>query len=144
MSNFVVKVNPVEVLSLQKEGGDILINPEAEDSIIKLLDIQKKVNEVVDNLKAKIEEQALEFNPDFSSIKGTRLKINYSASGAKYKDDGTVKARRVKFWNKKISWSINSKAVDEYRARRHALPIGIVDVPRKKTIRFSVSEAENE
>lgn len=143
-NELVVKINPAKILQAQKDGQNIVFDPNAEKSIIKLLDMQREVNEAVEWLKSEIERQALEYNDGFSSIKGERLKINYSASGAKYRDDGTVKTRRARFWNKKTVWSINSKAVDEFRASRHVLPTGIIEAPRKKTIRITVSEDSDE
>lgn len=143
-SELVVKVNLVEILQNQKDGGDVVINPNAEDAIIRLLSIQAEVNKAVDILKAEIERQALEFNPNFSAIKCEKLKINYSAAGAKYKDNGTVKFHSSKFWKKKTTWTPDSKAIDAHRAKYYRLPTGITEVERKKTIRITVSEVTNE
>lgn len=143
-NELVVKVNLVEILQNQKDGGDVVINPNAEDAIIRLLSIQAEVNKAVDMLKAEIERQALEFNPNFSAIKGEKLKINYSAAGAKYKDNRTVKFHSSKFWKKKITWMPDSKAIDAYRAKSYRLPAGVTEVERKKTIRITVSEVANE
>lgn len=143
-NELVIRINPVDIIKAQDDGKDIMVNPEAEGAIIRLLAIQSEVDKAVEFLKSEIECQALQFNPNFSAIKGDRLKINYSASGAKYKEDGTAKNHSSKFWKKKVSWSLDSKAIDEYRARRYQLPAGIVEIPRRKTIRLSVSEAVNE
>lgn len=133
----VVRINPAEIFQAQNEGKDIMLNPDAENAILRLLDIQKEVDSAVNALKTEIERQALEFNPNFSSLKGEKLKINYSAAGAKYKDDGTAKNHRAKFWKKKIVWSLDSKAIDDYRAKRYKLPAGIVEISRSKSIRLS-------
>lgn len=136
-NELVVRINPAELFQAQNDGKDIMINPEAENAILRLLEIQKEVDSAVDALKSEIERQALEFNPNFSSLKGDKLKINYSAAGAKYKDNGTAKNHRSKFWKKKIVWSLDSKAIDDYRAKRYKLPAGIVELSRSKTIRLS-------
>lgn len=143
-NELVIRINSVDVIKAREDGKDIMVNPEAEGAIIRLLAIQSEVDKAVELLKSEIECQALQFNPNFSAIKGNRLKINYSASGAKYKEDGTAKNHSSKFWKKKVTWSLNSKAIDEYRARRYRLPSGIIELPRRKTIRLSVSEAANE
>lgn len=135
--DMIVKVNAAELLRLEKDGETIIFNPKAEDAIVRLLEIQKEVDGAIEYLKSEIERQALGFNPNFTSLKGTRLKINYSASGTKYKELNTLKNHRSKFWTKKVTWSIDSKAVDEYRAQRSELPKGIAEVKRKKTIRLS-------
>lgn len=145
MSNsLVVKINPAEIATLQQDGKSIVFNPKAEEAIIRLLEIQKEVDGAIDWLKSEIERQALEFNPNFSAIKGERLKVNYSASEAKYKDNGGAKFHSSKFWKKKIAWSLDSKAIDAHRAKYYRLPAGITEVERKKTIRITASGGANE
>lgn len=143
-SELVVKINLAEIFYAQKEGKDFIINPKAESAIIRLLSIQTEINKAVELLKEEIERQALAFNPNFSAIKGEKVKINYSAAGAKYKDNGGAKFHSSKFWKKKITWSLNSKAIDAHRAKYYRLPAGITEVDRKKTIRITVSEGANE
>lgn len=143
-NELVVKINPTEIFQAQNEGKDFIVNPDAENAIIRLLEIQAEVNNAVELLKSEIERQALEFNPNFSAIKGEKIKINYSAAGSKYKDNGEAKFHSSKFWKKKTTWPIDSKAVDEHRAKYYRLPAGIAEVERKKTIRITVSEASNE
>ncbi len=143
-NELIVKINPTEIFQTQNEGKDFIVNPNAEKAIIRLLEIQSEVNNAVELLKSEIERQALEFNPNISAIKGEKIKINYSAAGAKYKDNGEAKFHSSKFWTKKTTWSINSKAVDEHRTKYYRLPAGIAEVERKKTIRITVSEASNE
>ena len=134
-NELVVRVNTAELLSTENDGKDIVMNPDAEDAIIKLLSIQRQVNDAVDQLKAEIERRVLAYNPNFTSVKGSKVKINYQAAGAKYK--GETKNHCPKYWTKKVTWAINSKAVDEYYAKYYRLPAGIKAVERKKTIRIS-------
>lgn len=143
-SEVVVKINPAEIATLQQDGKSIVFNPNAEDAIIRLLKIQKEVDGAMEWLKSEIERQALEFNPNFSAIKGERLKVNYSASGAKYKDNGEAKFHSTKFWKKKITYTLDSKAIDVHKAKYYRLPVGISEVSRNKTIRLTVSEAKDE
>lgn len=143
-SEVVVKINPAEIFQAQNEGKDFVINPNAESAIIRLLGIQTEINKAVELLKEEIERQALAFNPNFSAIKGEKVKINYSAAGAKYKDNGEVKFHSSKFWKKKTTWTPDSKAIDAHRAKYYRLPVGITEVDRKKMIRITVSEVVNE
>lgn len=136
MSNeLVVRINPAEIVTLQDDAKTIVMNPKAEDAISRLLELQREVDGAVDFVKAEIERQALEFNENFTSVKGDKIKVNYSAAGAKYK--GSAKSHNKKFWTRKITWAINAKAVDEWRAKNYRLPTGIEEVTRKKTIRIS-------
>ena len=139
--DMIVKVNAGELLRLEKDGEGIMFDPKAEDAIARLLEIKNEVDGAVEYLKSEIERQALEFNPNFTGLKGSKIKINYSAAGSRYKDTGEIKFHREKFWTKKIVWSLNSKAIEDYKAKYRKLPKGIAEVNRKKTIR--ISEVQN-
>lgn len=140
--DMIVKVNSAEILRLEKDGEGIIFDPKAEDAIVRLLEIKNEVDGAIEYLKSEIERQALEFNPNFTGLKGAKIKINYSASGAKYKDTGEVKFHKGSFWTKKTVWSLDSKAIDEYKAKFYKLPKGVQEIHRKKTIR--VSEVKND
>ena len=64
-NELIVKINPTEIFQAQNEGKDFIVNPDAENAIIRLLEIQAEVNNAVELLKSEIERQALEFNPNF-------------------------------------------------------------------------------
>lgn len=140
--DMVVKVNAAELLTLEKDGETVVINPKAEDAILRLLEIKNEVDGAIDYLKEAIARQATEFDPNFSGLKGRRIKINYSAAGAKFKETGEIEKHSSKFWKKKVSWSLDSKAIEAYKAKYYRLPKGISEVVRKKTIR--ISEVPNE
>lgn len=131
-----VKIDPAELVKLAGDGKTIIINPNAEESLVKLLAIQREVDGAVEAVKSEIERHALEFNPNFRSLKSNKLKINYSASGAKYKQTGDISNHSKKFWTKKTTWSLNSEAVDAYFAKNRRLPKGISSVERAKTLRI--------
>lgn len=140
-NDLVVRINPAEILQAQTDGKTIIFDPKAEDAIVRLLEIQREVDGAIDYLKSEIERQALEYNENFTSVKGDKIKVNYSMSGAKYKEKGSCGKHRTKFWTKKTTWSIDSAAVDAFKAKRYCLPVGIVEVARKRTIR--ISEVKN-
>lgn len=135
--DMIVKINSAEILKLEKSGENIIFDPKAEDAIDRLLEMRRELNGAIEYLESEIERQALEFNPNFTGLKGSKIKINYSASGAKFKDTGGAKIHRGKFWKKKVVWSLDSKAIEEYRNKNYKLPKGIAEVARRKTIRIS-------
>lgn len=140
--DLIVKINSAEILKLEKDGENIIFDPKAEDAISKLLDMKHDLDGAIDYLKSEIERQALEFNPNFTGLKGEKIKINYSASGAKFKDTGEITYHRNKFWSKKTVWSLDSKAIEEYKAKNRKLPKGIAEIHRRKSIR--ISEVQND
>lgn len=135
--DMIVKINSGEILKLEKNGEGIVLDSKAEDAIVRLLEIQREVDGAIEYLKSEIERQAVAYNPNFSGLKGEKIKITYSASGAKFKDTGTVRNHSKAFWTKKVTWSLDSKAIEEYRSKWYALPAGVAEVKRKKTIRIS-------
>lgn len=139
-----VSINPATLVKVAEDSREIVINPGSEKALLKLLAIQREVNDAVEAVKSEIERRALEFNPNFRAIKGERVKITYSASGAKYRATGEALRHSPKYWQKRTTWSLNTKALDEHLARRGNLPAGIASVERKKTIRISevVPDAE--
>lgn len=140
--DMIVKINSAEILKLEKDSEGIIFDPKAEDAIVRLLEMQRELNGAIEYLKSEIERQALQFNPNFTGLKGEKIKINYSASGSKYKDTGDIKFHRERFWTKKTVWSLDSKAIDEYKAKNYTLPKGVAEVHRRKTIR--ISEVQND
>ena len=139
-----VSINPETLVKVSEDSREIVINPNAEKALLKLLAIQREVNGAVEAVKSEIERRALDFNPNFRVIKGERIKVTYSASGAKYKATGEALRHAPKYWTRKVTWSLNTKALDEHLAKRGNLPNGISPVERKKTIRISevVPDAE--
>ena len=135
--DMIIKVNAAELLQLEKDGAGLVFNPKAEDAIVRLLEIQREIDGAIDYLKAEIERQAVAFNPNFTGLKGSKIRVNYSASGPKFRDTGDIKFRREKFWQKKTVWSLNTKAIEDYKAQNYRLPKGIAEIKRKKTIRIS-------
>lgn len=138
-----VQVNLTELMQLAEDGKTLVFNPAAEDAIISLLDIQDRVNNTVEFVKAEIERAGLEYTPTFTSVGGDRLKANYSASGAKYKEDpdAEIIQRRAPFWTRKVSYSPNGKEVEKYEMKHHGkLPNGIVKAVRKSSIRFNLKK----
>lgn len=135
--DMIVKINSAEILTLEKEGEGIIFNPKAEDAIVKLLEMKRDLDGAIEYLEREIERQALKFNSNFTGLKGSKIKINYSASGAKFKDIGEVRLHREPYWKKKVVWSLDSKAIEEYRNKNYKLPKGIAEVARRKTIRIS-------
>ena len=54
-NELIVKINPTEIFQAQNEGKDFIVNPNAENAIIRLLEIQSEVNDAVELLKSEIE-----------------------------------------------------------------------------------------
>ncbi len=140
-SKLSVVINLGELVKAKEEGSMLVFNPSAENGIIKLLDMHKRVSEAIAFVTSEIERQGLEYNPNFTSVVGDIIKANYSAAGAIYKEDpeNKPKHRKAPFWTKKVTYGIDSKEVSKYEMKhRGRLPVGITKPLRNKKIQFKV------
>jgi ElaB/YqjD/DUF883 family membrane-anchored ribosome-binding protein len=78
-----------QIPQLIQDADKILISPEGEESLVKLLEIKKQVQAAIEEVEKKLEEEALKINPLFKSISSDRVKVYYRAYGSLYKVDET-------------------------------------------------------
>lgn len=109
------------------------ISAESEKSLMQLLDIKEKIDEFVEIVKDGIVKEALRFDPNFTSVSGDKIKIEYRETGAKY---GFIDHLAVndKFVTMTERLSVNTDAVDEYWQHFKLLPAGVIRKERKKTV----------
>lgn len=109
------------------------LNADAEKSIVRLLDIQEQLGEFIEQVKQGIVERAQEVDPNFTSITGDKIKIEYRETGAKYGliDNETVEGRFVTLTER---MTVNTEAVEQYWQQYEVLPAGVVRKERKKTL----------
>lgn len=127
---------------LTEDAGEIFISPDGEQVLIDILEAETKINEIKERAKLKLAEAAAKINSNFSSIQADNVKVFYREYGAKYyldesqKDlvpDGMVE--------EKVSYSVNSKAVEEFVKTKGGMPTGIKEVERSKTLSFSLKNS---
>lgn len=110
------------------------LSDDGERALIRVLDLQDKINKFVEEVKSKIVENAKTIDADFTAISGRNVKLEYRASGAKYelKDHESVDAT---FVTTTMRDTPNTKAIDEYRKSHDGeLPIGVEEKQRVKTL----------
>lgn len=134
----VISVDLNELGLLVDNGKDIILTPKAEDGLIKLLELKEMVDNAMSTAKKMIEEAALNFNPNFSSVQSDKVKIGYRFFGGKYAvqdgfDGRSLPAELVEV-ETKIVYKLNTKAVDKFAKTHGSLPLGIVVIPRNKQI----------
>lgn len=109
------------------------LNADAEKSIVRLLDIQEQLGEFIEQVKQGIVERAQEVDPNFTSITGDKIKVEYRETGAKYGliDNETVDGRFVTLTER---MAVNTDAVEQYWQEYEVLPAGVTRKERKKTL----------
>ncbi len=121
------------------DADKIFLTPDGEKTLVKLLEIQKQVELAIDEAKSKLEVAALKVNPNFSSIQADKVKVYYREYGAKYYVDETQKDLIPEgLVAEKVSFSVDSKAVEKWVEEKGAMPTGIKEVERGKTLSFSL------
>lgn len=130
-----ITVDTDKVKSLVEDGGKILMSQEAEASLVQLLELQKSVEAAIGDAKKAIEEAALAYNPNFTSVQGEKVKVGYRSFGSKYGiDQATFDKLPPQFYKKKVSYSAETKEVDKYLVEFGSLPLGITKIERPKQI----------
>lgn len=124
---------------LSENAGEIFLSPEGEQVLIDILEAETKLEEIKERAKLKLAEAALAVNPNFSSIQADNVKVYYREYGAKYYLDESQKDLvPAGIVTEKISYSIDSKAVEQFVKEKNGMPAGIKEVERTKTLSFSL------
>ena len=109
------------------------ISAESEKSLVQLLDIKKKIDGFVEIVKDRIVKEALKFDPNFTSISGDKIKLEYRETGSKFAlvDNETVEGKFVTMTER---LSVKTDEVEQYWQQHGVLPAGITCKERKKTL----------
>lgn len=79
-----ITVDLDDLHKLAFDSGDIALDPEAERSLISLLELQQAIEIAISEAKTAIKEKALSYNPNFTKVVASRVSVNYQASGSIY------------------------------------------------------------
>lgn len=133
----IITIDTDDIVITAKDGGKFVFDKTAEDKLEKLLEIKDKLDNVIEQVKSNLETNGLKLNPDFSGVRGDKIKVEYRAFGALYK---LVDPKNTSpdFYKTKTTYSLNTELVSAY-AENHdgKLPDGIEKVKRQKKIRIS-------
>jgi hypothetical protein len=128
---------------LTKESDKIFLSPEGEELLVQVLEYEKEIEQIKDEIKVKLEESALKIDPNFSSIQADKVKVYYREYGSKYYVDETQTDLLPEgLAQKKIVYTVDSKAVEDWVNEKGAMPTGIRETPRTKSMSFSLKNHE--
>lgn len=138
-----MKIDVEKLDRLKKDADKIFLDPEGENILLQLLEIEEQVRLAIDEAKAKLEKAALKMNPNFSSIQADKIKVYYREYGAKYYvDESHADMIPQGMVTEKKTYAVDSRAVEKYVDEKGGLPMGIKEVERKKTLSFSLKNAK--
>jgi len=136
-SQIVIKFDNLQFLV---EGGkEIAINPRGEELLIRLYELKDKVEFAIQQCKNKIQVAIEEIDPDLTSISSDNVKVMYRVYGVKYGlNQMLIDELDPKFYKQKISYSPNTKEIENEIKLTGALPNGIEIKDRSKTVSISL------
>lgn len=113
----------------------------AEKYIGYFLMFRKAFNDAYDRIRDDLAEKGIKtIGKDFSGISGALVRGSYSGRGAKYTySPDPSQTEDPDFVTKKISYSVDSKAVDKYLKENGELPAGVTVASRKKSLSLSAT-----
>lgn len=133
----IISIDTDDIVITAKSGGKFVFDKSAEDKLEKLLEIKDKLDNVIEQVKSNLETNGLKLNPDFSGVRGDKIKVEYRAFGALYKLVDPKKAPQ-EFYKTKTTYSLNTDLVSAYVENHDGeLPDGIEKVKRQKKISIS-------
>ena len=136
-----ISVDTDQLQILVGSAGEIVINKEGEETLLKLLEIQNQVDEAMKQAKANIERQALQVDKNFMSVQGDRIKVAYRAYGSRYAIDQSHLSDIPETLYKKVTrFSPDTKAIDKYANETGKLPVGIITPDRVKQIIIGIKK----
>ena len=125
------------------KADEIFLTAAGEKVLVNLLAIQTQVEQAIDEAKAKLEAAALKANPNFSSIQADKIKVYYRAYGSKYYiDEANINLAPKEFYTveSKVTYKIDTKALEKAIDVSGKVPAGIVEVERKKQLTFALKK----
>jgi hypothetical protein len=132
-----------KLTNLISKADDIFISADGEQVLIDLLTIQEQLDNAFAEAKAKLEAAAKKKNPNFSSIQGDKIKVYYRAYGSKYYvDEANINLAPKEFYTveSKITYKIDTKALEKSIEQTGKVPAGIIEVERKKQLTFTLKK----
>jgi hypothetical protein len=124
------------LVKLTKDGSKIVLEPSAEESIIKLLKLQHKVETAIEKLKEEIASEGLKHDPNFKSVESDKLRIWYKFYGSRFEiDPNRIDEIPESLYREQKRYYPITKAIDEWTAQGEKdLPMGIVERERAKKL----------
>ena len=137
MTNKII-IYPDEISKLALEAGKLVFKKEAEEELVKLLEIKKKIDETIEKVKEQIKQAGESILPNFKGVEGRRVKAIYSYHGAKYEIQDPQKAQG--FYRIVVYEKPDTETIDNYVKEYGELPEGVVAKEREKSLSLRLKD----
>lgn len=127
------------------ESDQIFLTADGEKVLIKLLEIQKQVEDAIESAEKKLEEAGLKIDPNFSSIQSNKIKVYYRFFGSRYKvDQALVDQLPKNLYKIMTKYNAIPDEIEKYAEENKGLPLGILEIERKKQLHFADKNKKEE
>lgn len=137
-----VTINPRAIIDIAKKAGDFVFTPEAEVELVKLLKMQKLIEDMLEQVKNQIAKAGISIDKDFKGVIGEKVRTVYRKYGSKYGYRRDQEKKLTEFL-KEVSYNkVDSEKVEKYIEEVGELPDGIFTKDRKKQLSITVTEED--
>lgn len=135
----IINIDTSKIVALVEDGKKFMFEQASEDSIAELLELADRVNTAVAEVKAHIAKQGTELNPNFTGVRGDRVRVMYRYYGSAYLIDKLrIADMDDKYYAKSITYRPNTKEVEAFVKTEGKTPMGIlVNTDRVKQVSMS-------
>ncbi len=124
-----------DVVRLEADGKTFVFNPDAEESIAKLLALQEQVENALSTIKQTIGKQGTDLSSGFTGVRGSKVQASYRHYGQPYKlDVANIGDLDPKFYSKSVTYRPNTKNIEDYQDSTGVLPTGVIVNEREKVV----------
>lgn len=143
MENNLIVVDKNEIAQFVEEGGKLVLKQNAEEHLIKLLQLEELIKNAIEEVKKKVIEAGTSIDPDFKGVVGRQIKAFYRYTDSPYEFDKNHAEVAQPFLKETKYFRVDSPKVDEYLEEKGELPIGIYPKEnREKKLVISFKEME--
>ena len=136
-----VTIDIAKLGKLVREAEQIVFTPEAEKTLIELLEMRAIVDAAYQEAKERIEKAALDLDPNFKSVQGDRVKVAYRTFGNIFTVDPSYVDKLPEGLVKKTErYTPVTKAIQEYIDKHGKPPLGVNFADRKASITIKVMD----
>jgi transposase len=113
----IIKIDKNEILQFKKQGSSLVVKKEAEEALVKLLDLKDFIDKAVEDVKEAITASGRDvLGGNFKGVIGERIKAVYRAYGDKYQ------TKNPEFQKEIVIKRADSDKIDEYVEKKGELP----------------------
>ncbi len=136
----IITIDKKAILNFAQEGGQLIFKKEAEEHLLKLLEIKEFIDNELEKVKVQIEMAGKSISPDFKGVIGKKVKAIYRLFGEKYAYDKTLIEVARPYLKEFTVRKVISELVEETVEKTGRLPKGIIEKERSPKLSITIKK----